>query len=89
MLRSGNGRTVEILRDGRNGKFDRTPQQKAPKTKLQTPNNIQAPISKTGGTVACIIPMTEVHGWLHQKMEEGRGVDPKVYAALYFIHRES
>jgi ADP-ribose pyrophosphatase len=34
------------------------------------------------------IPITEVHGWLHQKMEEGFGVDPKVYTGLYFVHRK-
>jgi ADP-ribose pyrophosphatase len=34
------------------------------------------------------IPLVEVHGWLKQKMEQGLGVDPKVYAGLYFIEKE-
>jgi len=34
------------------------------------------------------IPISDVHGWLHQKMQAGFGIDPKVYAGLYFVHRD-
>ena len=34
------------------------------------------------------IPLSHVDSWLRQKMEEGMGVDPKVYAGLYFIEKE-
>jgi len=31
------------------------------------------------------IPLPEVHAWLAQKFREGHLIDPKVYAALYFL----
>ena len=34
------------------------------------------------------IPISEVHSWLQQKIGQGIGVDPKVYAGLYFVHRD-
>ena len=32
------------------------------------------------------IPLAEADAWLKQKEREGRLIDPKVYAVLYFIH---
>jgi ADP-ribose pyrophosphatase len=35
------------------------------------------------------IPLPEVHHWLAQKAHAGHLIDPKVYAALYFLTRAS
>ena len=33
------------------------------------------------------IPLAEVDAWLHERAAEGRLIDPKVYAGLYFLLR--
>jgi ADP-ribose pyrophosphatase len=35
-----------------------------------------------------MVPLAEVHDWLREKMEQGLGVDPKVYAGLYFLQTD-
>jgi ADP-ribose pyrophosphatase len=31
-----------------------------------------------------VVPLREVHGWLHQQAAAGKLVEPRIYAALYF-----
>lgn len=33
------------------------------------------------------IPLTLVHDWLMEQMEQGKVVDPKIFMGLYFLSR--
>lgn len=35
------------------------------------------------------IPLAGIEDWLQQKAQEGCEIDPKIYAGLYFLHRDS
>jgi len=35
------------------------------------------------------VPRAEAAGWLHRKIQEGYSIDPKLYAGLYFLERNT
>jgi ADP-ribose pyrophosphatase len=41
------------------------------------------------GITCHLVPMADLHGWLHAREAEGMIVDYKIYAALYLTRREA
>ncbi|MCE5269232.1 MAG: NUDIX hydrolase [Planctomycetaceae bacterium] len=35
-----------------------------------------------------VVPLDQVDGWLESKRRQGRMISPKIYVALYFLHRQ-